>query len=111
MPTTLHRLQISLPRAQAQFLRQRAELDGVSMAEFVRRLVEAEAEAVAGTGTPESLWEIAGIAEDQGPLIEGVPVSERPDLYLAEAAVPPRRERSSRAAGERLPSRRRRRSR
>ena len=59
------------------------------MAEVVRRLVEAEAETVAEAGT--RLWEIAGIAEDQGPLINGVPVSEWPELYLAEEAAPARR--------------------
>jgi hypothetical protein len=79
------------------------------MAEVIRRLVEAEAEAAAEAGTPESLWEIAGIAEDQGPLIEGVPVSERPELYLAEAAMPGRRDRSSLAVRGGAPSRRRRR--
>jgi hypothetical protein len=29
-----------------------------------------------------SLQEIAGIAEDHGPLIDGIPVSEAPELYL-----------------------------
>jgi hypothetical protein len=59
------------------------------------------------TETPKGLWEIAGIAEDQGPLIEEVPVSEQPDLYLAEAAVPCRRVRAVSAGGKRVPSRRR----
>lgn len=96
MSTTLHRLQISVPRAQAQFLRQRAEQEGVSMAEVVRRLIEVDAQAAPARRPPESLWEIAGIAEDEGPLIDGVPVSQRPELYLAERVAPRRHGRQRR---------------
>lgn len=85
MATTLHRLQVSLPRWQAQFLEERAEQEGVSMAEVVRRLVRAEAEARPSGKGGESIWQIAGIAEDKSPLIDGAPVSERPELYLAAA--------------------------
>lgn len=81
MATTMHRLQISLPEWQAQFLAERARREGVSIAEVMRRLVEREAEITAHA-TAESLWEIAGIAEDRGPLLEGVPVSESPERYL-----------------------------
>lgn len=87
MSTTMHRLQISLPYEQVEFLRQRAERDGVSMAEVLRSLVEREAQ------TQERLTErdidavlqLAGIAEDVKPLIRGTPVSEDVDLYMAEA--------------------------
>lgn len=81
MATTMHRLQISLPEWQAQFLAERARRDGMSIAEVMRRLVEREAEITA-QARAESLWEIAGIAEDRGPLLEGVPVSEAPERYL-----------------------------
>ena len=79
----MHRLQISLPEWQTQFLAERARRDGVSMAEVVRRLVQREAEAAKSGKTADSLWEIAGIARDDGPLIDGVPVSENPERYLA----------------------------
>ena len=87
MATTMHRLQISLPEWQTQFLSQRARRDGVSIAEVVRRLVEREAESARGVRTADSIWEIAGIGEDRGALHDGIPVSERPDLYVAEAAA------------------------
>jgi hypothetical protein len=83
MATKMHRLQISLPHRQARFLAERARLDGVSMAEVVRRLIERETGSEEPGGGGEGLWEIAGIAEDRGPLIEGVAVSENPELYLA----------------------------
>jgi len=87
MATKMHRLQISLPHRQARFLEERARLDGVSMAEVVRRLIEREAESSQPGGGVEDLWAIAGIAEDHGPRIEGVAVSENPELYLAGAAA------------------------
>ena len=83
MATKMHRLQISLPHPQARFLAERARLDGVSMAEVVRRLIEQEAGSVQPSSGVEGLWNIAGIAEDRGPLIDGMAVSENPELYLA----------------------------
>ena len=93
MATKMHRLQISLPPWQAQFLSQRARRDGASMAEVVRRLVQREAEAARAAGSTDGLWEIAGIAEDRGALVDGVAVSENPELYLAFG---PRRSRRTR---------------
>ena len=87
MATKMHRLQVSLPHRQARFLEQRARLDGVSMAEIVRRLIEREAESTGPSGSVEGLWEIAGVAEDHGPQIDGLPVSENPELYLAGATT------------------------
>jgi hypothetical protein len=98
MATKMHRLQISLPHEQARFLEERARLDGVSMAEVVRRLIRREAEAAQSPGTVDGLWDIAGIAEDHGPLIEGVAVSESPELYLTGAATGSR---TARGPGER----------
>jgi hypothetical protein len=89
MATKMHRLQISLPHGQARFLEERARLDGVSMAEVVRRLIERESESAQPTGSVDGLWDIAGIAEDHGPQIDGVAVSENPELYLAGAAAAP----------------------
>lgn len=57
-------------------------MDGVSMAEIVRRLIEQEASCAQRSGSVEDLWDIAGIAEDRGPQIDGVAVSENPELYL-----------------------------
>lgn len=82
MATTMHRLQISLPESQAEFLAGQARSHGVSMAEVVRQLIQREVETGGAKTEAASLWEIAGIAEDHGPLIDGVPVSEAPELYL-----------------------------
>ena len=83
----MHRLQVSLPQWQVQFLTERAQKGGISIAEIIRRLIQNEAEAGLAQTNVESLWAIAGIAEDRGLLWENTPVSERPDLYLAAAAV------------------------
>jgi hypothetical protein len=105
MTTSMHRMQISLPRSQAEFLARRARRERVSMAEVVRRLVQREADAAPAPGAVDSLWTIAGIGEDPGTLHGGIAVSERPDLYLADLAAPceegaprvkPRRKRSRR---------------
>ncbi len=98
MATTMHRLQISLPEWQVQFLTERAQQEGVSIAKLIRRLVERENEARADLGSADALWELAGLAEDHGPLRDGTPVSERPELYLTGATAgsahskPPRTE-------------------
>ena len=82
MATTMHRLQISLPESQAEFLAERARRHGMSMAEVIRQLIQREVETVSEKRGAASLWEIAGIAEDHGPLIDEVPVSEAPERYL-----------------------------
>ena len=82
MATMMRRLQISLPEWQAQYLAERAQRDGVSIAEVIRRLVARESEAAADPGSADTLWELAGLAEDHGPLGDGRPVSESPELYL-----------------------------
>ena len=87
MPTAMHRLQISLPRSQVDFLAERARREGVSIAELLRRLVQSAAMA-RSPGAADSLWSIAGIADDRSPLIDGLAVSSRADLYLAAAAAP-----------------------
>jgi Ribbon-helix-helix protein, copG family len=79
---TMRRLQISITKTQAEFLAQRARLHGVSMAEAIRQLIEREVDAESGQHGAASLWDIAGIAEDHGCLIDDVPVSEAPELYL-----------------------------
>lgn len=86
MGTNMHRLQISLPQWEMQFLEERARRDGHSIAEVVRQLIQREA-AATPSGS-DSLWEIVGIGVDQGELIRDVPVSERPDLYLAAHTLP-----------------------
>ena len=77
MATSMHRLQISLPRPQMQYLSQRARREDASVAELIRRMVKREADA-APRRNIESLWEIVGMGQERQPLIEGSPVSERP---------------------------------
>lgn len=91
MATKMHRLQISLPHEQARFLEERARLAGVSMAEVVRRLIEREAESAQPPGNADGIWDVVGIAEDRGPLIDGVAVSESPELYIARPGKRKRR--------------------
>ncbi len=87
MATMMHRLQISLPHWQVQFLNDRARRDGLSVAEVIRQLVQREADAAAAQrSSVDTIWNIAGIGEARRPLIDGVPVSHAPDLYLAEAS-------------------------
>lgn len=88
MATTMHRLQISLPHWQADFLADRARREGTSIAELVRRLVAQEAEASEPEDPVESIMEIAGIGEEIRPRIDDLPVSRNVDLYLAEANAP-----------------------
>lgn len=83
MTTNMHRLQISLPEWQMQFLAERARREGISVAEIIRQLVSREAEAQPDAPA-DSLWSIAGMAEDHSPLLHGVPVSEKPEMYLTQ---------------------------
>jgi hypothetical protein len=83
MATNMHRLQISLPRRQMQYLAARARREGVSVAGLIRAMIQREAEREPRRGV-DSLWEIVGIGEETEPLTGGVPVSEDPALYLAE---------------------------
>jgi len=85
----MHRLQISLTEWQTEFLAEQARKQRMSMAEVVRRLIEREAKIASQERDPATIWNIAGIAEDHGPLIEGMPVSERPELYLTGLPTPP----------------------
>jgi len=83
----MHRLQISLPRAQLRFLQDRARREGISAAEVIRRLLEREAQAVPviTQADIDAALSFAGIGEDKLPLIEGKAVSEYLDLYLADS--------------------------
>lgn len=84
MSTSMHRLQISLPRWQVQFLAERARRDKVSIAEIVRQMVQRESGLAPAQTSVESVLELAGIAEDRAPLANGVPVSEQPGRYITE---------------------------
>jgi hypothetical protein len=82
----MHRLQISLPRSQVKYLMDRARREGISIAELLRRLIRRESDNVLPRGE-DSLREIIGIGKETQALIENIPVSEQPDLYLfAQAA-------------------------
>ncbi len=59
MTTTMHRLQISLPESQLRYLASRAQRDSISMAEAIRRLLD----AAAAEESPGSVAESAAIAE------------------------------------------------
>jgi hypothetical protein len=86
MSTTMHRLQISLMQSQLRYLADRASREGVSIAELIRRLVQRESEVI----TPRlknNIVDIIGIGKDPGSLIDGVPVSEQPDLYIYEKSA------------------------
>jgi hypothetical protein len=79
----MHRLQISLLQSQLRYLTDRACREGISIAELIRRLVQRESEVL----TPRlknNIMEIIGIGKDPGSLIDGIPVSEQPDLYIYE---------------------------
>jgi hypothetical protein len=82
MSTTMHRLQISLPQWEMQFLEERARRDGLSIAEVIRQLIEREANTAHASA--DSIWEFVGKFEDKQPLIDGIPVSEAVDLYITE---------------------------
>ena len=82
----MHRLQISLPRSQLRYLADRARREGLSMAELIRRLVGREAE-MAPARAPDSLWGIVGIGQERESLIDSIPVSEQPDLYIVEQSA------------------------
>ena len=82
MGTTMHRLQICLPESQVQYLVHRSKRDGISIAELIRRFVAVASESA--DERTDSLWDIAGIGEDRMPLKKGVPVSEKPAMYLAD---------------------------
>jgi hypothetical protein len=93
----MNRLQLSFREEQASYLARRAERDGISMAEVVRRLVDAEAAAEAPHDV-DGIWDIVGLIDQDVPLVDGIPVSEAPDLYLygrpaASATSPARRSR------------------
>ena len=89
MATTMHRLQISLPDRQFDYLRERAERESASIAEIIRRLVEREAEANSLTQAEiDAALRFAGIIKDEVELMDGKPVSENIDLYLTEALQP-----------------------
>lgn len=92
MSTRMHRLQLSLREEQAAYLARRAQREGVSMAEVVRRLLDGEAAADL-TCDIESIWDICGIGGGEEPLDAGVAVSADVDRYLygrgAEPDKPP----------------------
>jgi hypothetical protein len=81
----MHRLQISLTQSQLQYLADRARREGSSIAELIRRLVQRESEAFTPR-SKDSLFEIVGMGKDPGSLIDGIPVSEQPDIYIYEKA-------------------------
>jgi len=89
MATTMHRLQISLPARQYDYLRARAERESASLAEVIRRLLERE--EAANNFSEEDVdaaLSFAGSVAEERPLKDNLPVSENIDLYLLEALQP-----------------------
>jgi len=84
MTPKMNRIHISLPEWQAHYLSERAWREKTSIAALIRRLVQQEAGAANTEANAETLLEIVGIAEDQQPLIRGIAVSEKPELYLSQ---------------------------
>jgi hypothetical protein len=82
----MHRLQISLPGSQVKYLTDRAKREGISIAELLRRLIHRELDQSTARGN-DSLREIIGIGKTTEALIDNIPVSEQPDLYLYEPAA------------------------
>lgn len=93
---SMHRLQISLPKSQMQYLNERARRERASIAEVIREMIQREFDAQPSRAV-ESLWEIVGLGQEREPLIGGIPVSEQPDLYLAARPGPRRAGRPRRA--------------
>jgi len=82
----MHRLQICLPRSQVKYLTERAHREGISIAELIRRLIHRDSE-LTSKHSVDSIWSIVGISTDAEQLINNIPVSQDPDLYLAEQAA------------------------
>jgi hypothetical protein len=85
--TLMPRLRISLPQSQMRYLADRARREGISIAEVLRRLVRRAAETISPREV-ESYRGIIGIGQELEPLIDNIPVSRQPDLYIAENAAP-----------------------
>lgn len=89
MATTMHRLQISLPTRQYDYLRARAERESASLAEIIRRLLEREeAENNFSEDDIDAALNFAGSVTEEAPLKGNLPVSENIDLYLLDALQP-----------------------
>lgn len=89
MATTMHRLQISLPTRQYDYLRARAERESASLAEIIRQLLERE-EAASNFSEDDidAALSFAGSVTKEAPLKDNLPVSENIDLYLLDALQP-----------------------
>ncbi len=95
----MHRLQISIPEWQYHFLREQATRTGQSIDDFIRNLIEKEAQAVQRPVEEDPIWEVVGIGRG-GPPYD---VSERVDEFLysvpGEIDMEERRRRAIAAAG------------
>ena len=80
---TMHRLQISLTEWQYHFVREQASRTGQSMAGFIRKLIEQEAETVQRPVEEDPIWEVVGIGRGGPPYdVSEYDVSERVDEFL-----------------------------
>ena len=66
MATNMHRLQISLPEEQMDFLRERSRESKKSVAGVIRELIEQEARLAERPITEDPIWEVIGIGQSQG---------------------------------------------
>jgi predicted DNA-binding protein len=76
------RTQLMLEPEQHDQLQALAEVEGTSVSNLVREAINRflrQRQPLPVTEDP--IWEIVGIGEDEKELIDGIPVSEDPDLY------------------------------
>ena len=101
MSTSMHRLQISLPDKQVNFLRERSRQTQKSMGSIIRELVERESWSSEGPITEDPIWEIVGIGHGGKARGEIDETAYAEDWY----ARPPRKGQAA-AVGKRLSHRR-----
>ncbi|TET54417.1 MAG: hypothetical protein E3J64_01950 [Anaerolineales bacterium] len=76
------RTQVMLEEEQVRRLRTVAEAEDKSVSRLVREAVDCLLEGREPLpATEDPIWDIVGLGGDRQPLIDGIPVSEDPNLY------------------------------
>jgi hypothetical protein len=79
-------MQIAVSDEHYQYLHQRAQKRGASLDQLVSELIEADI-AERQTQTDDPVIALIGAYHSDRPLIDNIPVSEDPDLYLIAEAL------------------------